>query len=453
MRVNYGAALSADVWEVKEARLNLERGHRIIVETEPRFAPAEIYNNLARCNYLRRELHEAANQRRRAWELSGADPEAGNNLAVTLSVYGAITGDAGLLQQAIGVFERTLSVAPRHEMARQSLGFTRHVLAVWKRYFTTAKRDDALVESFARTFGLMSGSLAEDADPERRYQALLILDAGLSRIPTATELAGRPASARVRETLIQRTEDLQRELARRFERLLERHPGKPALEFLLAEVDRIGGRWLERPALTERARKLYDRVLRVEPEHAAACLGLMSILFGSAGKEGAVEALAVARRTIDALLDETTQWEGAPLPPWPAKAVEIADHAARGPVLAAEADRIVHDTWQRALEVAEHQARTRDGGRSWKAWNGLGVLEARAADRLGRKEWLDRAVLHLEKAHALAPDSDPALANLIQLLERVGRHGDARAMRARRERLRQQRRGPLRRAPAYSGRR
>jgi len=444
MRINYAAALTADVWEVKEGRLHLERAHRIVVEKKPRFVPPEIYNNLARCNFLRRELHAAAQDRHHAWVLSGADPEGGNNLAVTLSVYGTITGDARLLQQAIGVFQRVLAAAPRHEMARQSIGFSRHVLAVWNGYFATGQRDDDLVERFARTYDVMSGSLEEDKDPERRFQALLILDAGLSRLPSPEELAGRPKSLEVRKLLIQRTERLQPRQARRLERLLQRHPGRAALRFLLAEVDRIGGRWLEQPELTERAHRRYESVLQAEPEHAQACLGLMSVLVDSEGNKGAVEALAVARRTISALLDESRVWEGRPLAPWPEKAVEVAERAARGPVAPAEGERIVRETWPRVLEVAEREARTREGGRSWKAWNGLGLLAARAADRLGRKELLDRAVQHVEKALALSPDSDPALANLIVLLERVGRHGDARQMKQRLERLRRRGRPPER---------
>ena len=110
------------------------------------------------------------------------------------------------------------------------------------------------------------------------------------------------------------------------------------------------------------------------------------------------------------------------------------------------------ETWLEALAVLERQARGREGGRSPEAWNGLGVMEARAAEALKRPDLLEKSIAHLRRALDLDPNAEPALVNLLSLLPRVGRHGEAREVEKRLHALRRRRAG-RRPGPAVPDRR
>ena len=188
MRLNFGTALTDDVWEVREGRRNFERSLALAEARPDRLEPPELWALLGRNNYLRRELVVAAQQEKTAFDRLGRPPEFGNNVGVTLSTYAAITGNPALLTDAIRVFQLVTAVAPGHGSAEGGFEFTRQTLAVWNRYFTTEKRDDGLVRAYALGIDMMAASLASEPDPRRRLQALQILDGGLARLPSPKEM-------------------------------------------------------------------------------------------------------------------------------------------------------------------------------------------------------------------------------------------------------------------------
>ncbi|MBN2489665.1 MAG: tetratricopeptide repeat protein [Planctomycetes bacterium] len=437
MRLNYGAALTNDVWQVREGRLHFERGQVLSERQWGRAAPPQLPNALADVNYLRKELPLAAGYLRRAFELFGRPVEYGNRVAVTLSIYAAISADPRYFGDALDVFRQVLTQAPHHEMARMSAAFAHETLQVWERHARESIPSDAVVQDFARSFEITAGSLQEDTDPRRRLMALQAVETGLTRLPPAEVLAGLPQTQQVRRLLVQRAGALHRNLAEHYAGLLARFPDRPALHFLLGEVHRIGGLALARDDWLHEARRHYAAVLAAEPDHGAAAIGLADALV-RLGEPGA--AIDAARRTAGELLREDRSWEGRPLLSWPTRAVEVAVRVAHAARAAPEAGRaLVRETWEGALGVLERRARDEEAGGGWQAWSAFAAAEAEAASALGRPALLEQAIAHFRRAAELAPHVELPLTSLIPLYRQVGRHGDARAAEARLAELRARR--------------
>ena len=444
MRLNLGAALTLDVWEVEEGRRHFARALEIADDRKEK-PPAELLSNLSQNAFLRGELETAASYLTRSFELLNRDPNLGYNMAVTLSVYGTILSLPAMLHQAAGLFEHVCRFKPGDEMARQSFGFTRETLAFWRRYFAAPRRTDEVALPFAMGFDLSSEGLGCDTDPLRRLQGLWVLDAGFSRLSPLAEVEALPRTGAVVRKMMERLRVLDRDLSVYFEGLLARFPDRPALQFLLAEVNRVAGHWLDAPERLDRARRLYEAVLARRPGHGEAALGLIAVLTLRGQDEAARQ---VARQTVHELLREDRTWEGRPVAAWPAKALEVADRGAAGGARAsprsgaktpAPWEALVRETWEGSLDVAARQAARQRQGRDWAAWNYLGVLEARAADVLKRSELLDRALNHLARALEIDPGSETALQNLIQVNRKLGRHGDVRQLEKQLEAVRRER--------------
>jgi len=338
------------------------------------------------------------------------------------------------LAEALEQFQYAMQQDPGHPYVRESFGFSRNTFHVWNQYHASEKREDALVQGFASSFDMAAMSLENDPDAFNRLTALRILDSGLRRLPGAQELETLPGYRKVRSRMIQRIGRLHENLSSHYSRLLVKFPDRAALQFLMGEVNRIGGWWLERPALLDQARGLLEKVLAAEPEHAAAARSLAGILHH---RKKTGEIMKWVRCTTEVLLREDRTWEDRPLPAQPTRAVDLVQGVA---ALTGEGDAwtsLVRETWLRALEVLERQALTRQDGNSWKAWNCLGVMEARASRVLNQQDLFEKSVAHLRKAHKIRPRARSALLNLMEVLERAGRYGEVRDLKKQLEALNQ----------------
>ncbi len=436
MRLNYGAVLTYDVWELREGRRHLEYGVELAQRAGYGPGPVPLYTNLAANHYLRGELDQAIRNRKREYELSGGiaggGPGLGYNLAVYLSVYGSVLGNSGYLREAHDLFQEILRMDPHNRGAKQSLGFARQVLQVWSRYYTSRDRTDALVRAFAGTFDFPAFNMEKEDDPKRWLQAIQLLDAGLARLPGPEILETLPETLKLRTVMVDRVRRLHGKLAGHFSGCLDRFPDRADLQFLLGEVNRMGWRWLGGLDLRDRARTLLQSVLAREPEHCPAARGLADILIRLGKPEAARDRI---RHAVTALIREDRTWEGRPLGPETTRAVDLAYRAAADlghPVL----KPLIQETWSRALVVLERQAAQREGGRSWEAWNRLGILEGRAFEALGRQDLAGKAIRHFREALAIRPDAEPVMVNLLEMLRRTGRQGEAGDLEKRLEALR-----------------
>ena len=441
MRLNYGAALTYDEWETGEGRRHLEYGVELARKAGYGNPPAEFFTNLAANNYRRGELEYAARDRRMGTNLkggiAGGGPGLGCDLAKTLLVYGTILANPAYVREAHDLFQKVLQLDPRDPEAGNGLGNTRHVLQVWRQYFVSGDRTDALVQAFARTFDVLAFFMEKEPDPLIRLQALQVLDAGLSRLPGPEVLETLPESRKIQTFMVDRVRRLRKDLSGHFAGLLDRFPDRPGLQFLLGEVNRMAGRWLEDAALVDRARALLQSVLTREPDHAAAARGLADILLRLGQPEAARDRI---RHAVTALLREDRIWEGRPLKPEATRAVDLVHRVAADlahPVL----KPLIQETWPRALAVLERRAAELEGGRSWEAWNRLGILEGRASRALGRQDLAGKAVRHFREALRIRPDAEPVLVNLLEMLRRTGRHEETGDLERRLQALRHSRSG------------
>jgi tetratricopeptide (TPR) repeat protein len=471
MSNNYGFELMQD-WQIKRARNQLLRCTKLVSEVHrERGAPMPVaFQNLGHSYYLQGEFDKAVEYYRQSFHYDPQNAVSANNLGALMGIFGSITMDINLIREGLEYYQRSVQLAPGYVYAKHSAEFMRKVFVTWQRYLIGGERNAFRVGSFGNSFLFAAKSISESEDP-KFLQAMQILDSGLRHMPSDQEMVKRFGEPRVHVEAGPGTEKKKKEEefrvdphaikrqmgevfdrcfkagVEKYEKLIEQKgiedpdggEMNPALNFLLAEVYRVGWRRSRLPEHLDRALAHYAITLASQPDHVGATRGQVELLRALGESARAVE---LATATVDALLQPEIPWE-EPIPkPEPRRrtreAMELAKQihglakmeiAVKGGKGAkdeiARWEAFLESTIQKCLEVQRARAQERLGGQDAESWNNLGYFCVRAFEVSHDAKLLEEAVKHLDYALELDPSRVGPALNKIHVLRLQGKQKEA----------------------------
>lgn len=432
MRLNHAAALVYDVWRVEDGIRHLDAAVRYSREVLQKPPIPNLFVNLAHAHFVRGDYDLAADAESEVVLRTPAGTMA-NNGAVALVSFAYITGDERYLRGAVGHYELAIRYRGRAPGPIASRRFVLRTIADWEAMARAAAQGTVATDAVASAFadgGLTAArGLAADVtgEPWRRvrrgWQVLLVAGETRRRLPAPVFLETRPRTAALARALDELSSALLADLEPLVASLRRAHPESIDLRFVEAEVHRIAGALGDDEARTRRAVAAYRDVLARDADHPGATVGLVRTV-GS-------PALADVERSLDAMLAPDGTWGGEAIRPTPVRAISLARLVAREQPhsIGWHLEPIV----RRALDGMRATA-ARDG--TWLARDRLGVALGRAGVEFDRPAWIEEGVASLRGAHERAPERAEPLVHLLQLLPRIGRHGEAKQVAATLDRLR-----------------
>jgi len=433
-------------WELRRAEQHLRRSLYLAEHVvKPRESMPVAHQNLGHLHYLQGDYERAIECYRKSYREDSKNAVSANNLGAVMGIFGSIALDLHLIHEGLEYYKRAVELQPDYVYARASKDFMEKVYATWYGYLEQGDRSPFRVVSFGNSFLFSAKSISESPDP-RHLQAMQILDAGIRAMPSEAEMtrlfgegdavAKTPdGEISIHETLadMRKTFDSCRKGAVKKYLALRREKGAdhPAINFMLGEAYRIGWRRLGEARDQDHAIECYETTLAGVPDHAAAAAGLAELLRSAGGKDR--RAIEMLDRVVGELLKPVRPWSGEPELPAAPRARDAFDLAVR---VAKESGRegawgdFLRRTIDRVLAVQIAHAQALRKGRDPEAWNNLGYLEVKASELLVKREHLDQALIHVDRALELDPGRVGPSLNKIQVLQRLGRHEDAEALRA-----------------------
>jgi len=471
MSNNFGFELMQD-WQIKRARKQLLRCTKLVSEVHrERGAPMPVaFQNLGHSYYLQGEFDKAVEYYRQSFHYDPQNAVSANNLGALMGIFGSITMDINLIKEGLEYYERSVQLARGYVYAKNSADFMRKVFVTWQRYLIGGERNAFRVGSFGNSFLFAAKSISESEDP-KFLQAMQILDSGLRHMPTDQEMVKLFGEPKVHVEAGPGTEKEKKEQEfkvdphaikrqmgevfdrcfkagiEKYEKLIEEksvedpeHGAKnPALNFLLAEVYRVGWRRSHSSEHLDRALKHYEITLASQPDHVGATRGQVELLRALGESARAVE---LATSTVDALLQPEIPWEESIPEPEPRRrtreAMELAKQihglarmeiAAKGEAGAkdeiARWDGFLKSTIDKCLDAQRERAQERLGGQDPESWNNLGYFCVRAFEVSPDAKLLEEALKHLDYALELDPSRVGPALNKMHVLRLQGKQQEA----------------------------
>ncbi len=421
MRLNHGAALVYDVWRVEDGIRHLDAAVRYSRDVLHQPPIPNLFVNLAHAHFVRGDFALAAEAENEValWLPGGSGL---NNGAVAFVSSAYITGDASYLHDAVGLYRLAMRHPGQAAGAGASRAFVVRTIGDWSRLDAAtadgATPPDRLAAPFAEGGLTAARGLAADVRGDawrrvrRAWQVLLVARATRRRLPTTIPADSMPrthAYARALDAVSQEMIETLEPLVGSIRRKL---PASVDLRYLEAEVDRAVGAMRGDRARVDRAIAGYRAVLADDADHPGAAIGLLRVC----GDDARPDVESVFR----AMLEPADAWGGAPVPATPARAIALARLVVR--------ERPGTVDWVFAPFVEPALARMREAATaegSWRAWDRLGVTLGRTGIEFARPGLIEEGVASLRRAHEIAPTRVAPLTNLLGLLPRVGRHGEA----------------------------
>ncbi|MBN2492332.1 MAG: glycosyltransferase family 39 protein [Planctomycetes bacterium] len=414
MHSNLGLELLEN-YQPEEARVALFRSLKLQEEFYARDRVRRaidpyVHNNLGRCFMLEGDFRTAIRHYETSARLHPDSPAHWNNCAFATSIAAAAEGDLELARRSLAAYRHVQALAPRFPLAREMIEFLAELVAAWERFAGGGRDDDAVRCAVARTYGVTARN---GLVVERPEHALRVLLRGLA-VTRPADPGAFPATAAVAAELDALARQALEVGRAQYRRLLAQDAERPALHYLLGEVERLGWSLHGEIGARAAAERSLRRALTLAAEFTPAALSLAALQRAEGDPREALRTVETAAQAR-----ARSHW-----PLWHESAYRAALAGTEQAAATAEAKGMLGRVLDAIAARLEAEA-----GADAQAWNNLGWVRYRQAVHFAEAARYEAAAASFRRALELDPGLVNAAGSLVDTLRQLGRADEAEALR------------------------